>query len=103
MEILINGKDVFSCSIKTIHEAWFIMKEANRSAQRRKALKFYSGQKVSFFSKRKQIKVIGTIKRINKTSITVVPDNTPRTTWKVPPSLLTSVEESKDGKMIRRK
>lgn len=86
MEVLINGKICFTCTKQEIHEAFDVLRNASRLLEQRTAINFYPGQKVSFQSRR-GMRVIGTILRVNRTSITIRQDDA-LTTWKVSPSLL---------------
>jgi hypothetical protein len=100
MQVLINGKDAYSCTSDTIREGFKVLKEAHRLSQQRIAMKFYPGQKVAWDSRKKGIRMVGTILRVNRTSISIRPTDS-LGTWKVSPSLLSPVEIS-GVKMIRK-
>ena len=87
MQILIDGKNPYSCNVSEIGQAFKVLKEAYRSAQQKVATKFYPGQKVSWDSRRSGGKMFGIILRVNRTSITIKPIDSPGK-WKVSPSLL---------------
>lgn len=87
MELLIDGKNAFSCNSQTIHEAFDVLRNVSKLLQQRAALKFYPGQRVSFQSKR-GMKIIGQIDSINKVSISMHEIENPLHKWKVSPGLL---------------
>jgi hypothetical protein len=99
MTILINGKDAFACDITDINQAWKVLQEAHRWAQQKIARNFYVGQRVSFDSRKRGIKIYGRITRVNIKSISLRAEGG-YGNWKVSPDYLTPESEA-DVKRVR--
>jgi len=89
MEILINNKDVFECSHEELLQASALLKEAITLSDRKILLSFHTGLRVSFFSEKADKKIVGTIERINVSSVTIKEDYNSDFKWKISPGLLT--------------
>ena len=88
MNLTFNGKDVFSCNATELHDANELLNEAYKMLRKRKALEFYPGQHVEFYSGKKQEVIKGVIDKINSTSVSLHESDNPLKRWRVSPTLL---------------
>jgi len=99
MNVIIDGKDSFACNVDEIKQAWKILSDSYRWAQQNIARNFYVGQRVSFDSRKRGVKVFGRITRINTKTISLRAEEG-MGNWKVSPDYL-KPEEGKDADVKR--